>query len=53
MDIQSLLGSDAESLLSHTCVGVPRESLVLPGPDFIDRVLVATDRSPSDRKSVV
>ncbi len=46
MDIQSLLGEEAESLLSHQCAGVPKESLVLPGPDFIDRVLSLTDRSP-------
>ena len=29
-DIAALLGSDAESLLNHTCQGVPRESLHLP-----------------------
>ncbi len=46
MDIQSLLGDDAESLLSYTCKGVPREDLTLPGPDFVDRVMVETDRSP-------
>src|SRR4029453_7687387 len=26
--------------------GIPKEDLNLPGPDFIDRVMVATDRSP-------
>ena len=46
MDIQSLLGDDADDLLSHTCKGVPREDLVLPGADFLDRVFVQTDRSP-------
>jgi class I fructose-bisphosphate aldolase len=46
VDIQSLLGDDADDLLSHTCKGVPREDLVLPGPDFLDRVFVQTDRSP-------
>jgi len=43
--IQSLLGPEAEELLNHTCKGFPKESLHLPGPDFIDRVLVGSDRS--------
>jgi fructose-bisphosphate aldolase, class I len=46
VDLQSLLGDDAEYLLSHACKGIPREQLTLPGPDFLDRVFVATDRSP-------
>ena len=46
MDLQSLLGDDAESLLGHTCAGVPASSIIAPGPDFIDRVMVPTDRSP-------
>jgi len=45
-DIQSLLGDEAEDLLTYTCKGIPKEDLVLPGPDFVDRVLVDTDRSP-------
>ena len=46
MDIQSLLGDEADSLLSHESKGVPKEDLVLPGPDYIDRVLSLSDRSP-------
>jgi class I fructose-bisphosphate aldolase len=42
--IQTLLGKDAEDLLTHQCKGFPKESLHLPGPDFIDRVWVMTDR---------
>jgi class I fructose-bisphosphate aldolase len=44
--IAELLGSEAGSLLEHTCAGVPKDSLHLPGPDFVDRVVAATDRSP-------
>ena len=44
--IQDLLGAEADSLLRHTCKGVPKERLHLPGPDFVDRVVAATDRSP-------
>jgi class I fructose-bisphosphate aldolase len=52
VDIQSLLGADAESLLTHTCTGVAKSDLTLPGPDFIDRVLVQTDRSPAVLRSL-
>ncbi|WP_367321709.1 class I fructose-bisphosphate aldolase [Streptomyces sp. HUAS ZL42] len=45
-DIQGLLGDDAKDLLGHTAQGIPGEDLVLPGPDFVDRVVAATDRSP-------
>src|SRR4030095_11859213 len=45
-EIEQILGAEAESLLTHQCRTVPKESLHLPGPDFIDRVLVGTDRSP-------
>jgi class I fructose-bisphosphate aldolase len=41
--IQEILGADA-ALLEHQCKTVPRESLHLPGPDFIDRVLALSDR---------
>ena len=44
--ISELLGPDAESLLAHRCVGIPRERLALPGPDFTERVFVNSDRSP-------
>ena len=41
--IRETLGADA-ALLEHQCKTVPKENLQLPGPDFIDRVLTATDR---------
>jgi class I fructose-bisphosphate aldolase len=42
--IEDLLGADARSLLEHRCTGIARESLQLPGPDFVDRVVAVTDR---------
>src|SRR6056297_3122680 len=45
-NIREILGEDdAKSLLEHTCNTIKKETLHLPGPDFIDRVLVHTDRS--------
>jgi class I fructose-bisphosphate aldolase len=46
VDIQTLLGDEADSLLTHESKGIPREDLVLPGPDHIDRVVSLTERSP-------
>ncbi len=40
-----ILGADAEKLLAHKAK-VDRKLLQLPGPDFIDRVWMQTDRSP-------
>jgi len=45
--IEEILGDEAESLLTYQSHTIPRERLHLPGPDFIDRIFVDTDRSPS------
>ncbi|MDY0059645.1 MAG: class I fructose-bisphosphate aldolase [Myxococcota bacterium] len=45
-DYEKLLGAEtAQSLLEHRCTTIPREMLHLPGPDFVDRVWVSSDRS--------
>jgi len=46
-DIASLLGSEADDLLGYAAKGFDREHVILPGPDFVDRVLAQTDRSPN------
>jgi len=46
-NIRELLGSDADNLLTYKAKGFPREALHLPGPDFVDRIVAATDRSPN------
>jgi DhnA-type fructose-1,6-bisphosphate aldolase and related enzymes len=43
--LEELLGDDAKSLLEHTCETFPASNLHLPGPDFVDRVLLDSDRS--------
>ena len=44
--IQELLGAEADNLLNHSCSTIPKESLHLPGPDFVDRVWKDSDRNP-------
>lgn len=45
-DIQAILGKET-GLLSYQCKGISADSLHLPGPDFVDRVWAASDRTPS------
>ncbi|MBL8763525.1 MAG: class I fructose-bisphosphate aldolase [Phycisphaerae bacterium] len=45
-DVRAVLGKEADGLLSHVSRTVARAQLHLPGPDFIDRVVAQTDRSP-------
>ena len=44
--IREYLREEAEDILNHRCV-FPKEQLHLPSPDFIDRVLVPSDRNPA------
>jgi class I fructose-bisphosphate aldolase len=44
MDTASLLGEEAPSLLEHVATAFPKELLVAPGPDFLDRVFAYSDR---------
>lgn len=43
-NIVQLLGEEASHLLQHRCVGIPKESLHVPGPDYVDRVVAMKDR---------
>jgi fructose-bisphosphate aldolase, class I len=47
MDLKELLGNEADSLLNHESKAFPASGLVLPGPDFLDRVFRDSDRSPT------
>ncbi len=42
--IEDLLGGDARTLLDHRCKGIARETLHLPGPDWVDRIHMVSDR---------
>jgi fructose-bisphosphate aldolase, class I len=43
-NIREVLGDEADFLLNHECKTIERDNLSLPGPDFIDRVLINSDR---------
>ena len=44
-DILTLLGEDGPSLLKHCCQTIPASILQLPGPDFVDRIFLPSDRN--------
>lgn len=43
--ILSILGDEGEQLLNHTCTCIKKEQIHLPGPDFVDKIFVPSDRS--------
>ncbi|WGO84717.1 class I fructose-bisphosphate aldolase [Arsenophonus apicola] len=51
-DIETLLGSEADSLLQHRCQTIAQEKLYLPGNDFIDRVMIDNNRPNSVLRSM-
>jgi fructose-bisphosphate aldolase, class I len=50
--ITDLLGDEASALLRHRCQTVDKSLLHLPGPDFLDRVFVPTDRNSTTLRNL-
>jgi class I fructose-bisphosphate aldolase len=46
LNVRQVLGADADNLLSYSAKGFDKSVIHLPGPDFVDRVVSITDRSP-------
>lgn len=44
-NIAKLLGDKADSLLNFKNPKIPKERLHLPGPDFVDRIFIQSDRN--------
>lgn len=51
-NIVELLGADAKNLLEHKCTTIPKESIHLPSPSFVDDVFMQTDRPVPVLKSL-
>jgi len=51
-NIVDLLGDRAKFILDYTSKTVPKEQLHLPGPDFIDRVISQSNRTPQVLRSL-
>src|SRR2546421_2839167 len=50
--IQQILGKDAESLLGFKNPKISKERLHLPGHDFVDRIMMGSDRNPQALRSM-
>jgi len=50
--IIEILGSQANDLLEHQCKTISSDYLHLPGPDFIERIFVNSNRNPQVLKSL-
>src|SRR3569832_619891 len=44
LSVQKILGSKAESLLSHVCKTIPKEKLHHPKPDWVSQIFGSSDR---------
>jgi class I fructose-bisphosphate aldolase len=42
--IEEILGDEAASLLQYQCKTIPKETLHLPGPDYVERIYSISDR---------
>lgn len=51
-EIADVLGDQASYLLDHTATAIPKETLHLPGSDFVDRIFSSTDRNPQVLRSI-
>ena len=51
-EIADVLGDQASYLLDHTSTTIPKETLHLPGSDFVDRIFSSTDRNPQVLRSI-
>jgi fructose-bisphosphate aldolase, class I len=43
-NLEQILGADADALLRHQCKTISKETLILPGPDYVERVYAGSDR---------
>jgi class I fructose-bisphosphate aldolase len=42
--IEQILGDEAAALLQHQCKTIPRDTLHLPGPDYVQRIYALSNR---------
>ena len=50
--VEELLGGEADSLLNHKCLGIPKEMIHTPGPSVVDDIFAYSDRNPQVLRSL-
>lgn len=51
-NIKEILGTQAETLLNHSCKTITKEQIHLPGGDFVGRIFQQSNRSPQVLRSL-
>jgi class I fructose-bisphosphate aldolase len=51
-DLETYLGSEAKSLLDHKCKGIPKETIHVPGPNYVEQSYGLSDRPTPVLKSL-
>jgi class I fructose-bisphosphate aldolase len=51
-NITELLGKDADTLLNHKSKTISKDQLHLPGPDFVDRIFINSNRNTQVLRSL-
>ncbi len=49
---KEILGAKAEGLLNHTCKTISKDSIHLPGSDFVERIFIGSNRNPQVLRSL-
>lgn len=44
-EIQNLLGKESDSLLTHTCLKIPKSRLHIPDGNWVERIFTSSDRN--------
>ncbi len=52
LNIQELLGKEADSLLNHVSKTITKDKIMLPGADFTDRAFGISNRNPQVLRSI-
>lgn len=52
LNITTLLGKDAESLLTHQCKTISKDQIHLPKPSFVDDIFIQSNRSTQVLRSL-
>lgn len=52
VNITELLGADAKNLLEHKCTTIPKETIHIPSPSFVDDIFIQSDRPTPVLKSL-
>ena len=44
-NIADQLGAEAKDLLEHKCETISKDSITLPGPNYVDNIFINSDRN--------